>query len=85
VNKKKAILHEQKKNVNYTAHCLVYIVTNIKFKIQNRSHEMKNITTANKHTHTVAQRINIINEEKKRENTVFNILLNYFFLFVSSR
>ncbi len=55
------------KNEKYTAHCLVYIVTNIKFKIQNRSHEMKNITTANKNTHTVAQRINMINEEKEKK------------------
>lgn len=49
-------ISEQKEKMKYymnkyeknTAHCLVYIVTNIKFKIQNRSHEMKNITTANK-------------------------------------
>jgi len=36
---------------------------------------MKNITTANKHTHTFAQQINIINEEK-RENTVLFFVFN---------
>lgn len=41
-------------------------------KIQNRSHEMKNRTTANKNTHTsthtVARRINMINDEEEEKN-----------------
>jgi hypothetical protein len=71
ISEEKKEKYYMNKNEKYTAHCLVYIVTNIKFKIQNRSHEMKNITTANKNTHTVAQRINMINEEEKKEYWLF--------------
>ena len=46
----------------YTAHCLLYLVRNRKIQIENRSHEMKNITTANEERHTVAQRISRIEE-----------------------
>jgi hypothetical protein len=59
------------KNEKETAHCLVYIVTNMKFEIQKQiTWKCKNDYDhgKQKYTHTVAQRINRINtedEEKK--------------------